>query len=192
MQHDEIRKRSLTRSAWISLLCAALLLVAGVGSVFAYVIIDGSNQADAKQVVVTFTPGAVTCTVDSTTGAVTNTGNSKAYIRAALILNWVNSGGEIYYDGTAMPAPTFTLGENWFKVGDYYYYKEPVAVNNATQVLINNTAELTNSSTEYTLRYTIVAEAIQAEGTGENSVPAIQDAWGTGITRNDDGTLKAA
>lgn len=192
MQHDEIRKRSLTRSAWISLLCAALLLVAGVGSVFAYVIIDGSNQADAKQVVVTFTPGAVTCTVDSTTGAVTNTGNSKAYIRAALILNWVNSGGEIYYDGTAMPAPTFTLGKNWFKVGDYYYYKEPVAVNNATQVLINNTAELTNSSTEYTLRYTIVAEAIQAEGTGENSVPAIQDAWGTGITRNDDGTLKAA
>ena len=182
---------SLSRTAWISLLCAALLLVAGVGSVFAYVIIDGSNQAD-KQVVVTFTPGAVTCTVDSTTGAVTNTGNSKAYIRAALILNWVNSGGEIYYDGTAMPAPTFTLGENWFKVGDYYYYKEPVAVNNATQVLINNTAELTNSSTEYTLRYTIVAEAIQAEGTGENSVPAIQDAWGTGITRNDDGTLKAA
>ncbi len=172
---------SLSRTAWISLLCAALLLVAGVGSVFAYIIIDGSNQEE-KQVEVTFTPGAVTCSVDENT-TVTNTGNVSAYVRAALILNWVGTddeGNEYVYGGSSPESVDFTRGTDWVKGADgYYYYTSTVAPSGTTTQLVADTSVLTNSSAEYTLRYTIIAEAIQAEGVDSNAVPAISDAWGS-------------
>ena len=70
---------------------------------------------------------AVTDTVNGlkkTNVKTTNTGNVTAYLRATYVLAW------FYGDTVVAPytgSTTITLGNGWFKEGDYYYYTYPVA-----------------------------------------------------------------
>ena len=55
-----------------------------------------------------------------------NTGVSKAYIRAAIVAGWYE--GDVMVAAWDETSGTFTgkLGSKWVKVGDYYYYQDPV------------------------------------------------------------------
>ncbi len=118
-----------TAARHISLLCAALLLVAGVASVFAYVIIDGSKD-DSKQIIDTFTPGSVEMAVSSVKQddgsyklTIRNADNIDAYVRVALVFNWVDEdNGSVYYEAPDMSFEGAVNGDgssyNWIKAVD--------------------------------------------------------------------------
>ena len=59
---------------------------------------------------------------------VKNIGLSNAYVRAAVVANWVDDNGVI----VAPCEPTFTPGTNWYKSSDgFYYYKNKIKPGNA-------------------------------------------------------------
>lgn len=166
----------------ILLLSLALILTATVGGTIAYLI------ADTTPVVNTFTPANVDCEVtedfDGTVKSnvnVTNTGNTDAYIRVKLISYRVNDVGQ-HIGGMATVPTTFTLGANWVKhVDGFYYYTLPVKPGQQPKTA------LTGSDSIALVKYTdadggkqvieVMAEAIQ-------SAPdkAVGDAWGVTIT----------
>ena len=91
------RRRKLNRSFVLLVSCLALLV--SVTGTLAYLV---TNTPD---VVNTFTPGKVSCTVEEPgwqngntvkqNVTIKNTGNTDAFIRAAVVATWVDEAGKI-------------------------------------------------------------------------------------------------
>lgn len=182
-----------------------LLLLVAVGTTLAYVF------TETEPVENTFIPSRVSCAVvengkepvsgslvnisDSKNNVqIQNTGDTDAYIRVAVVVNWANA------DGTRVWAQkpvedtdytiTYNLSDGWFDGRDgFYYYSTPVSPNELTGVLIQNaafksgvTAPIGTDNMQYYLSIEIVASAIQ-------STPAstVSNQWG--VTVSDDGTI---
>ena len=141
--------------------------------------------AQTDGVVNTFTPAQVSCEVtEHFNGAtksnvnVINNSNIPAYIRVKLVTYRVNDAGQ-HIGGTAT-IPEFTLGTNWVKNGEYYYYTLPVAPKEKPE------ADLISSITleSYTdvdgghQAIDVMAEAIQSE-----PARAVGQAWGVSISQ---------
>lgn len=174
-QHRNTHSRKKTAALLVSLV---LVLTAVLGATIAYL------SSETPSVTNTFEPASVSCRIEETfnegntakTGVtVTNTGNIPAYIRVAVVANKVDGEGNLIA-GTA--DASFTVGENWFKHSDgYYYYTKAVAPNEATGNLLNS-----NTNIDLTNRQvTVLAEAIQADGT-KDGVKAVENAWGVDPT----------
>ena len=193
-----LTKKRLT----ILLVSLSLILVVGVGVTLAYVFASTGN------VVNTFTPSHVSCAVvemnnnsKETTQVsagkvenltskqevkIKNTGDTEAYIRAAIIVTWKKADGTVYakspvawidnenpndykMDLNIIDNPDV---EGWISGGDgYYYYTEPVlpvtanANNCYTGVLISQAVTFNNeemNSQGYYVSIEIVASAIQS------------------------------
>jgi len=157
-----------------------LLAVVAVGGTVAFLV----TQTDP--VVNTFTPSHVTCEVtESFNGTVkssvnvTNTSDTKAYIRVKLITYRVNASGQ-RIGGTAT-VPEFTPGTNWKEYHGFYYYTLPVAAGGEPA------NDLIGESGITLVQYTdvdggkqvieVMAEAIQS-----NPAQAIGESWGVAIT----------
>lgn len=159
------------------LLLAAIVVIAMgvVGGTVAYLV------TKTDPVVNTFTPGVVSCEIDETFDGttksnvyVTNTGNTNAYIRAAIIVTWKDAAGNI---AATVPAKgtdyTLELNEtDWVEHDGYYYYKGSVAPNAQTEKLITTCTDL-RSNGDYTLCVEILADAIQSSPDS-----AVTQAWG--------------
>jgi hypothetical protein len=177
-----------------ALIAVAMLLCCTVGGSLAWLV---SNTASVTN---TFTPGQVTSYVDEsfdgTTKSnvkVTNTGNVRAYIRAAIVVNWADGDGNVSgikpVRGTDYTLD-LNLGEKWLEGSDdYYYYAQRVNPEKDTDVLIKSCKQ-TGSLTGYQLQVTILADAIQADGS-DGSTPAVSSVW-PAVAVNSDGTLRAA
>ncbi len=164
----------------IQLLIFSLLLVAtmAIGGSMAFL------TTKTPEVVNTFTPAHVepdvkedfNGTVKSSI-TVKNTGDIDAYIRVKLVTYRVNNDGD-HIGGTAT-IPSFTLGKDWVKHGEYYYYTKPVAPNDSTGDLLGSNIELQ----EYTdadggkQAIDVMAEAIQS-----TPASAVGEAWGVTIS----------
>lgn len=168
---------------FILLAAIAVLALGIVGGTTAYLLTNTGN------VVNTFTPGYVSCAIhenftngDTVKSNVTieNTGNTNAYIRAAIIVTWQDASGNV---AATVPVKSdtgdtgdYTIGinlTNWSLGTDgYYYYSGSVAPNAKTNNLINScTALQTNGN--YTLHVEILADAIQS-----SPVDAVKQSWG--------------
>lgn len=159
------------------LLLAALVVIAMgvVGGTVAYLV------TKTDPVVNTFTPGVVSCKIDETFDGttksnvyVTNTGNTNAYIRAAIIVTWKDSSGNI---AATVPVEGYDYNlklntNNWTHSGDYYYYKSSVEPNGTTEKLVESCTAL-KSNGDYTLSVEILADAIQSSPDS-----AVTQAWG--------------
>lgn len=159
----------MKNSKKVMALAASLLLVLGViGGSLAY-LLDKTDDVEN-----TFLPTEVTCVINEEFNGVTkknvtvtNTGDIDAYLRAAIVVNWVNDKGEVL--GEAVPADAWTLtgmDAKWTQKADgYYYYADPVAPNGVTEKLIGECklAEGKTAPAGYYLSVTILADAIQAE-----------------------------
>lgn len=164
-------KRSL-----VLVVSVLVLLLAVAGGTLAWLI------ANTGPVINTFTPAHVSCEVtenfDGTIKRnvnVTNTSDIDAYIRVKLVTYRVNAQGR--HIGGAATIPDFTLGTNWVKNGEYYYYTLPVAAGGkpANDLIDSNGITL--------VKYTdadggkqvieVMAEAIQS-----SPAEAVQQAWG--------------
>ena len=172
-RHIKLTKRNIRAITLI----VALVLVLGiaVGGTVAYV------YTNSDDVINEFTPGNVTCAVQETFDGTTkedvqikNTGNVDAYIRAVVIINWVDANGNVCAQNHASPTIEYndtdwTLGSDGF-----WYYKEAIAPEALTTNLIN-TAFGVAQTDGCKLQVQVIASAIQSEGSGATSA---QDAWG--------------
>lgn len=179
------------KSKILTLLLAVLILTMfTVGGSLAYIV---THTDSIKNV---FNPSTVTTEVqenfDGTVKrniTVENTGDIKAYVRVKLVTYRVNDAGE-RIGGTA-EIPSFTLGTDWFKYGDCYYYTTPVPPGNTTPSLVgDDDIELKKYTDADGGKQVIevMAEGIQA---GQNAPgdcgDAVRDAWGVNV--NQDGTV---
>ena len=156
----------------VMLVALVMILTAAIGGTIAY-IVTSTNDVEN-----TFTPGKVSCEINEAfTGAlkedvtIRNTGNTEAYIRAAIIVTWKST--ESGSTNTYATAPqegqyTMTLGSDWIPGEDgYYYYKSPVPTGESTAALIEK-CELkagVSAPEGYALSVEILADAIQSTPT---------------------------
>lgn len=169
------------QSGWMKskALLASLLLVVGVtvGGTLAY-IVAGSGPVENE-----FTPSKVTTAVvesfDGTTKSdvkIRNTGDTTAYIRAAVVVTWQDEAGNVYGQ---KPVEGEDYNINWTKNGwaegddGFYYYLSSVAAGGETKVLFTDCTPVEGRAPEgYSL-------AVEILGSGIQSVPdtAVEEAW---------------
>lgn len=152
----------------IILICTITICAISAGSIFAYLL---SSTNKLKN---TFEPGIVSCKVDETFDGVTksnvcivNTGNVDAYIRASVLINWVNRDGAIYGASTPVEGVDYIIeyGDQWRLEEDgYFYYEDIVNPNEETPILIEECTEINENSPDgYSLHVEIIASAVQAD-----------------------------
>ena len=173
-------KKMLNRR-FILIISILLILTAAVGGTVAFLTTRTSEVTNR------FESGKVTCEVveefneNGTTKknvAIENTGNTTAYIRAAIVGNWVK-------DGKVVVPWTFDdskIESGWAKGNDgYYYHKAPVAAGAMTSNLFESYTAPSNGPEGAHLEMTIICQAIQSE-----PASAVTEAWGATIK---DGTI---
>ena len=116
-----------------------------------------------------------------------NQGNTDAYIRAAVMVNWVDASGNVLgqvpVEGTDYTI-TYDLDNGWVQGADgYYYWTKVVEATDGTDltgVLITK-AEVKNEApmTGYHLAIDIMAQTIQAKGESDSGEKPVMIAWGT-------------
>ena len=153
------------------IIALALILILAVGGTVAYIF----TQTDP--VINTFTPTEAKITVDEDTNSNRKTSITvknistgvPVYIRVALVANMIDGAGNVT---GAADVPTFTLGKDWIKGSDgYYYYTEPVPVGQSTGNLLEKAMTLDEN-----MQVVVLADAIQAM-----PKQAVIDAWGQTI-----------
>ena len=164
------------RKGFAVVVAAVLLLTVAVGGTIAWL------MAKTEPVENVFEPTEVTCYVAENFNGVTktnvriqNTGNIDAYIRVAIAANNVNAEGKIC--GLHPANPTFTLGADWVKYGNYYYYTLPVAPEDYTGVFAPE-IQLTQIEKCCKMQVEIVSSAIQS-----TPADAVGEAWKVSISQ---------
>lgn len=184
-KHDGAKVRPVRRKAHHTgrltamVIATALLLALAISGTVAWLTTKGAPITN------TFNPSKVACEVtESFNGTVKssvnvkNTGDIDAYIRVKLVTYRTNEQGQ-HIGGTA-ELPSFTLGANWVKYGDYYYYTLPVTAGQTPAANLTDSIELKASYDDADggkQAIDVMAEAIQ-------SVPAeaVGEAWGVTIS----------
>ena len=169
-EHKQLRRPKRLATLLVSLV---LVLGVAVGGTVAFL----STRTDSKEN--TFTPSKVTCEVTETFNnnvksnvAVQNTGDTTAFIRAAINVTWMSNQDAANQTVSAkVPVKdtdySIQLADNtnWIQGADgYYYYKLPVDPQDSTEVLIEECKLQNNASVPdgYHLSVEIVASAIQS------------------------------
>ena len=160
----------------VILILSLVALLVAVGGTAAYL------RAVSEKVTNTFTPAEVEISVnenktDTTKEDITftNEGSVPVYIRATLVTYWTDSfdttdGGTQNPTDNIIPQPSGaevtggeTLNNDWFKIGNIYYYAVPVEPKTGTAVMLSPiTVKLPDGATAQ-YHVDIHAEAIQAE-----------------------------
>ena len=169
-----IQRRRRRRRLVIVLTAALLVVCLSAGGTLAFLL---THTEPAKNV---FSPGIVACQVTETftddvksNVAVQNTGNTDAYIRAAINVTWMeddtNAGDQTVTAKVPQQGRDYTMSfyENseWLQGADgYWYYTKPVAPGASTGALINE-CKLTPGAEVpegYHLSVEIISSAIQS------------------------------
>ena len=141
-----------------------------------------------------FTPSKVTTAVaeDITTDPakkqavkIENTGDTEAWIRATIVVNWQDANGNVYGKAPVKGTDyTMTLTEpkdGWQLAADgFYYWSHPVASGATTGVLISEataSAPITVDGTTYYLSIEIICSGIQSTPDA-----AVLESWKTGVS----------
>ena len=179
-QKPAAKKRSVRRRKFnkyfLVTLSIFLLLGIGCGATIAYIVAQGGTVENS------FAPGEVLCQVQDD-NSVKNTGNVDAFIRAAVIVNWMDDQGNIRGIAPVQGEGKdykLTVSEGWDQADDgYYYYSGRVAPGEATAKPVVTVELVGTAPTGFTLTVEILAEAIQADGMGATTA---QDAWVAAMT----------
>ena len=161
------------------IIALALILVLAVGGTVAYIFTQTGPAIN------TFTPTEAKITVDEKTNnnqktemiVKNNSTGVPVYIRVALVANMIDKDKNVT---GAASVPTFTLGKDWIKGSDgYYYYTKAVPVLESTGNLLEKAMTLDEN-----MQVVVLADAIQAEPT-----TAVTQAWGVTV---ENGVIKGA
>lgn len=171
-QHQQRRKRRRKQNNKPLLLLACLVLIfalATTGTLAWLITNTGAVQN-------TMVPASVPITINEeisdktkTSVVVTNTGNTDAYIRVAIVANAVDENGNVI----AGDHPTYAVDTTkWEPMDDgYYYYKGIVPAQGSTPALFKGNVDFANGEVN------ILAESVQALGGYNNQKPETY-AWG--------------
>ena len=183
-----------SKKSLILLTALALLLCVSVGGTLAYLF----DRTDLVKN--TFTPAKVTTFVEEKLEngvkkdvAIKNTGDTTAYLRAAVVVTWQNANGDVW--GTAPVLNTdytiaFDLNNGWQKGADgFYYWTQPVAKGASTGVLITTCQPISSATPPegYALCVEILGSGVQSVPT--RVVTAQWDSGVSGISSTDNTTL---
>lgn len=170
-KHSVAKKHSKKPAILLASLVLIISLAAGVTAAYLF---TGSTELRNS-----FTPAKVSCQIsESFDGSVksnvcvSNTGNVDAYIRASILVNWVDD------EGNYIPAPegcSYAISPpdgKWQQSGEYYYYSAKIAPGGSTSQLIPSAAPV-GSAPGCHLKVDVIADAIQAE-----PVSAVRESWG--------------
>ena len=137
-----------SRKALFALVSVLVLVFAAVGVTVAYL------QTQTDPLKNEFTPAKVSCEVEETFDGnvksnvfIQNTGDTDAFIRVAIVANWVQTGENSSVTSVYAQQPvldvdyTLTLAddvnEKWLKDSNgFYYYQDAVQPNEVTAILI--------------------------------------------------------
>lgn len=182
-----MRTKSLKSNKKLILLISIVaLFVVTAGATLAYIV----TQTDGVRNV--FNPSHVTCEVQESFDKsvkkdvnVKNTGDTDAYIRAYIVVNWVDETGNIAAEKPAENdySITFSTGTAWKEYDGYYYYTKSVAPKASTADLIKE-CRVIGQKDGYSLQVEIIADAVQS-----SPADAVKDAWG--VTVDDNGKISA-
>lgn len=161
-KHDKKRRMKKSVALAVSLV---LLLVFGVGGTLAFLV---DETRPLKNL---FTPSQVktevTETLDGSTKSnvkVKNTGNTTAWIRAAVVITWQDAEGNVY-GALPVEGTDYSISYNktgWLTGADgFYYYTNPVESQAETDVLIKSCTYTANAPEGYSLCVEIVCGGIQ-------------------------------
>lgn len=116
--------------------------------------------------------------VRRTNVAITNTGDTDSFFRAAVIITWRDGDGNLCRETPAEGTDyEIVYGSGWVSAGGYYYWQGAVSPGKSTGNLIESCAPLRDKTAEdgeYTLSVEVLADAVQCT---PNSAAA--KAWGT-------------
>jgi hypothetical protein len=174
MTHSKIK--TLRKPAILLSVIAALTLLA-VGVTAAYVAFKTELLSNE------FEPAEVACQVEEqfvdgikSDVKVRNVGNATAYIRVALVVNFVNDNNGTILPKAPVEGQDYSMelsATNWIKGADgYYYYTKPVSIDAVTTTLISEVRSL-NSTNGTSVSFKILASAVQSDPT-----KAVDQAWG--------------
>lgn len=157
------------KKAVILLILTVALALGAVGGTLAFIVTYTHSLTNV------FTPAKVDITV--TGNQVSNSGDVPVYVRAAVVVNWVDEKGAIVanapkvgenYDYTI----DFNTAGGWFQASDgFWYYKNPLPAGDPAPKLINGVTQK-NTTSSYTLSVEILSAGIQAAPT-----EAVEKAW---------------
>ena len=172
-----------------TIISVVLILTLAVGGTIAFL----STKTDP--VVNTFNPSQVTCSVvedfdgkTKTNVNVENTGDIPAFIRVKLVAYRTNDAGQ--HIGGVSEVPAFTLGKDWARCGDYYYYTFRVAPGATPADSLAEGIKLTENYTDVDGGHQsidVIAEAIQA-----GPEAAVKAAWGDNFSMSGDNLVVPA
>lgn len=185
-KHEARRSGKTARKGRLTamIVSVVLILALAIGGTIAWM----STKTDS--VVNTFNPSRVTCEVKEgfdgkvkTDVNVQNTGDIPAFIRVKLVVYRTNDVGQ--HIGGVSEVPAFTLGKDWAKCGDYYYYTYPVAPGATPAANLAEAIELVKDYADKDYAdadgghqsIDVIAEAIQA-----GPEAAVQAAWGNNFS----------
>ena len=122
--------------------------------------------------------------VDKSNVRVLNTGDTESYIRAAIIVTWKDSAGNVYaMEPQKDKDYTITINNSdWIEKDGFYYYTKPVSPQEETGILIENCSINESGLEGYGLSVEILASAIQSKPT-----KAVENSWSVKV--NPDGTI---
>lgn len=184
-KHEAWRSEKTARKGRLNatIISVVLILTLAVGGTIAFL----STKTDP--VVNTFNPSQVTCSVvedfdgkTKTNVNVENTGDIPAFIRVKLVAYRTNDAGQ--HIGGVSEVPAFTLGKDWARCGDYYYYTYPVAPGATPADSLAEVIKLTENYTDVDGGHQsidVIAEAIQA-----GPEAAVKAAWGDNFSMSGD------
>ena len=198
MYRGKHHKRSHRRSGKsVALLVSLLLIIGVIAAGTSAFLLDSAGPLHNI-----FNPSEITTTVveelDGTTKkniTIKNTGDTEAWIRAAVVITWQDKNGNVY--GQFPVAGTdYTISYNesaqktpegkWLKGQDgFWYWSNPVASQNNTGVLITScTPNVIPPADGYYLTVEIIGSAIQSKPSN-----VFNTEWASsGLKVSDDGT----
>lgn len=183
MRANKHTKRKSSK-ALILLISILAILVVGAGATIAY-LATSTGPIENK-----FLPTQVTCDVIETFKnnvksdvkvKNTSTEGVPAFIRAEIIVNWVDSEGNVLAKkpilgedyALSINATPDSVGGQWITDSNFYYYTKPIDSGAETGVLISECKPLKACSEEgYTLSVEVIASAIQT-----TPYKAIEESW---------------
>lgn len=186
-------KKHISKRLILVILSAVILIVSLVGVTVAFII----DKTDP--ITNTFKPSQVSCQVIEESWVngstvkedvkILNSGDTDAYVRTAIVVNWQNEDGEILGIAPVL-GDDYTIDINdqdWIQGSDgYYYHRSIIESGTNSSVLIENCTVTAEAPADgYTLSVEILASAVQS-----SPATAVNDAWGASVS--DDGILSPA
>ena len=174
--HNEKSGRQGIRMNRTAVLFIAIILLisTAVGSTVAFLATKTEPVENAFEYANVSCEVTEACDTDSSIVQVRNTGTISAYIRVAVVANWMDVNGDIAasdpegygYDPTCS-------SDSWARGADgFFYYLSPVAPGASTEGILLACTVTCPEPPEYTLSVEVLAEAIQS-----TPASAVNEAW---------------